>query len=104
MIGRYLLSVRANVSPEREAEFNDWYNNDHLPKMQKFPGVVSAKRYQAIVSGDEYNYLAVYELDSEESLQALMASDFLKQMIAEYNEAFGAHSRRVRTAWRQIYP
>ena len=56
----YVLLVRLGIPPEHEAEFNDWYNTDHLPALSSVPGVYGARRYRATVGSPRY--LAVYEL------------------------------------------
>lgn len=104
MLSPYFFMVRARIAPEREAAFNEWYNTDHLVKVGSQPGVVSAKRYRLTGGGDEYNYAAVYEFEDEEAMNRLLASEFLQQMIREYDEAFGAHSQRIRSSWKQIHP
>jgi hypothetical protein len=56
----YVLLVRLEIDPEHDAEFNDWYNTDHLPALASVPGVYGARRYRATVGSP--TYLAVYEL------------------------------------------
>jgi hypothetical protein len=56
----YVLLVRLEIDPEHDAEFNDWYNTDHLPALSRVPGVSGARRYRATVGSP--TYLAVYEL------------------------------------------
>src|SRR6266481_3843615 len=56
----FALTVRLNTPPEREREFNDWYNEDHIPALVGVPGVYCARRYVA-VEGDP-KFLAVYEM------------------------------------------
>jgi hypothetical protein len=58
----YVLTGRLDITPDKEREFNDWYNEDHIPALCKVPGVRSAKRYQ-VVQGTP-KYLAVYQLDN----------------------------------------
>lgn len=60
----YVLTVRLGIEPEHEAEFNDWYNTDHLPALASVPGVVRARRYRATAGSPQY--LAVYELANAE--------------------------------------
>jgi len=60
----YVLLVRLGISPEHEAEFNDWYNTDHLPALTSVPGVYGARRYRATAGSPAY--LAVYELANAE--------------------------------------
>jgi hypothetical protein len=56
----FLLTVRLNTPADREKDFNDWYNEDHIPVLVGVPGVYCARRYTA-VEGDP-KYLAVYEM------------------------------------------
>jgi hypothetical protein len=60
----FLLSVRLDIASEVEAEFNEWYNVDHLPKLAAVPGVHGARRY-CRRSGNGTKYLALYELANE---------------------------------------
>lgn len=57
----FVLTVRLNIPADKETEFNQWYNIDHLPALVSVPGVYGARRYQA-VEGDS-KYLAVYEMN-----------------------------------------
>jgi hypothetical protein len=56
----FVLLVRLGIPPEHEAEFNDWYNTDHLPALTSVPGVFGARRYRTTAGSP--TYLAVYEL------------------------------------------
>lgn len=51
-------------SPERQAEFDKWYNEVHLKEVCDIDGVLSARRY-APVDG-EGPFVAVYELDADD--------------------------------------
>lgn len=57
----FVLTVRLNIPAERENEFNQWYNIDHLPALVSVPGVYGARRFQAAESDPKY--LAVYEMN-----------------------------------------
>jgi len=56
----YVLLVRLEIDPGHDAEFNDWYNSDHLPALTSVPGVYGARRYRATAGSPMY--LAMYEL------------------------------------------
>src|ERR1700754_4127696 len=60
---RGLITVWLNVPPEREDEFNDWYNLEHLRQVVDLPGFVSARRYQ--VDDAPLRYLAWYDTADE---------------------------------------
>ncbi|MGE0417275.1 MAG: hypothetical protein AB7O80_10740 [Acetobacteraceae bacterium] len=59
-----LLVNAMNVDPAHDAEFNDWYNNEHLPALSKVPGTVCARRY--VDTKGTHRYLALYHLESPE--------------------------------------
>lgn len=61
-----LLVASMNVDPAAEAEFNEWYNSEHLPQLGAVPGVLSARRFQAGEAGVERKYLALYHLQTPE--------------------------------------
>lgn len=57
----FVLTVRLNIPADKEQDFNEWYNVDHVPALVGVPGVSCARRYEA-VEGDS-KYLAVYEMN-----------------------------------------
>jgi hypothetical protein len=61
----FLWAVRLDIATEVEAEFNEWYNVDHLPKLAAVPGVYCARRYRRL-AGNGTKYLALYELANEQ--------------------------------------
>ncbi len=60
--GTGLLMVWVDVPADKEAEFNRWYNEEHLPELLGIPGVLNAARYEAVRSGPKH--LACYELEN----------------------------------------
>ena len=99
-----MLIVHSFCQREHEKEFNKWYNNTHIHDVARVSGARNARRFQLITDGDEHEYLAMYEFDSEAKLEAFMQSEALKRLVQEYDKAVGAYARRVRTTYRQIYP
>jgi hypothetical protein len=53
-----LLFISMNVASEHEADFNNWYNDEHLPALAEVPDVLCARRYRG--SGATQRYCAVY--------------------------------------------
>lgn len=70
------------ADPAREKEFNEWYDNTHVPDVLETPGFVSCTRYELI--GDpgpgQGKFLAVYEVESDD-LESTMAG--LQQRVAQ---------------------
>jgi hypothetical protein len=67
MQGWAILFSEMTPDVSSENEFNDWYDNEHIPLRMAVPGFRSAQRYR--VMGTR-NYLAVYEMDSPAVLQS----------------------------------
>jgi hypothetical protein len=57
-----LLVASMTPEPGAEAEFNRWYDEEHLPNLQSVPGVLSGRRYRATDGESERGYLALYHL------------------------------------------
>jgi hypothetical protein len=53
-----LLLIGMNVVPVHEAEFQEWYNTEHLPALGAVPGVLCARRYRGV--GATQRYVAIY--------------------------------------------
>ena len=51
-----------NVDPAHEAEFNEWYEHEHIPALAAVPGTLSARRFRD--AGGSHRYLALYHLAS----------------------------------------
>ena len=99
-----LFTVKATITPEREQAFNEWYNHEHVPDVFKWKGVVSARRYRAILAEDRYQYMTVYEFESEETLRRFLESGHLDWLKQEYDRNFGSVSERQRAAYVQVWP
>jgi len=99
-----LFTVKATIAREREKAFNEWYNNEHVPDVRKFKGVISARRYRAILPEDKFQYVAMYEFESEETLQQFLKSEHLAWLRKEYDAHFGDVSERQRAAYVQVWP
>jgi hypothetical protein len=57
-----LLVASMTPDPDAEAEFNDWYDNEHLANLSRVPGVISARRFRASDTESERKYLSLYHL------------------------------------------
>jgi hypothetical protein len=66
--GLILVESRPS-SPDREQEYNTWYDEVHLPELVALDGFVSARRLRP-VDGDG-PYIALYEIEGD-SLQAVL--------------------------------
>ncbi len=65
---KLLLVIRTDIFPELEAEWNRWYETQHIPSRLRMPGFLSARRYVAIEGKPKY--LTLYDLASAEALKS----------------------------------
>jgi hypothetical protein len=49
-----VILVAMTPDPEREDEFSDWFNTEHIPFFNQLPGVVTARRFRAIAGSPKY--------------------------------------------------
>jgi hypothetical protein len=59
-----LLVNAMNVAAEHEAEFNEWYDHEHIPALSAVPGVLSARRFRD--PAGTHRHLALYHLKTPE--------------------------------------
>ncbi|WP_340289933.1 hypothetical protein [Sulfitobacter pontiacus] len=57
------LFVWSDIDPDHEADFNQWYDREHMEERVRIPGFTGARRYRA-VSGSARRYLALYRASS----------------------------------------
>ncbi len=68
-MARYLFFAFSDCKdPAREAEFNSWYDNTHIPDMLEVPGMIKATRWVNADprEGQRRKYLALYELETDD--------------------------------------
>ncbi|KAA0969488.1 hypothetical protein FPY71_13190 [Aureimonas fodinaquatilis] len=68
---RYAYGVLFNVPEDRQAEFDDWYDTDHVPLLLKNEHWLGCRRYR-IVDGapDKVTHLAIHHLADLAALES----------------------------------
>lgn len=101
-----VLLMMIDVKPEDEAEFNRWYNEEHIPELMALPGFLSARRFE--VEGEGHKFLAIYELENTRALNnpqylawreasvstKLMSAKFVARTRRVYREIFSMRAER----------
>ena len=100
----FLVARMEPANTADEAEFNDWYDFEHIPQRLAIPGFLSAQRYVAPQGWPRYG--ACYDLERADTTLSTPYK-------AETGHAFSAWSKRVlgrvhpgwsRLDMEQIYP
>lgn len=56
--GKGILISSMEVLPEEEADFNEWFDREHLAERVAIPGFIEARRYESV--GAPTRYLQIY--------------------------------------------
>ncbi len=75
-MARFKMLVLSSPLEGRDDEFNTWYDTVHLPDVFRVPGVIGAERFR-MRSGDQWKYLAIYELDCDDN--AAVEAELMKR-------------------------
>ena len=94
-----LLVNAMNVDPAHDAEFNEWYDHEHIPALSKVPGVLSARRFRD--SKGTHRYLALYHLATAdvpltEAWKTSAASPWTEKLRPHFQNHLRILARRYR--------
>ena len=79
-------------SPDREQQYNTWYDEVHLGELMALDGFVSARRLRP-VDGDG-PYVAIYEIEGED-LQAIQDNMIANAGRLHMSDALQLHPRPI---------
>lgn len=102
--GTALLMVYVDIDPEHNADFNAWYNEEHVPDLLQLPGFLNAARYEATLGGPRY--LACYELESVAAMESEAFQAYL-ETPSEWSQRISLANKGrnfTRLVGTQIYP
>ena len=105
-IGNTVLVVTMEVDEADEEEFNQWYNEQHLPERMAIPGYVSARRFK--LEGDNNSialkYLCFWELEDGSPLESEMYKDQNAHPTELFLKVNQTIKSRTRGLYTQVYP
>jgi hypothetical protein len=96
----YLL-VRAQVHDRaRRGDFDHWYQTKHLPEAKAAFDAISAWRGWSPI--DANLHYAFYEFSSAKEAVAVLNSDAIRALIAEFDDTWGESVSRTREVIERI--
>jgi hypothetical protein len=75
-MAKFKLIALSSPVAGKEEEFDDWYQNQHLPQIIALPGGQSAQRYKLVaklMGSDPNQYLAIYDIECDDPMVFLGA-------------------------------
>lgn len=83
-MARHVQIVLSNpASPDRDGEYNDWYDNQHIPDLMRLPGFVGARRYRVALpfrGQVPWRYAVVYDLEADD------LGEVLGELVASHSD------------------
>jgi hypothetical protein len=90
---RWLYTVHTDIPAEIVADYNAWYDEEHLPRLVTVPGVVRARRYVAD-DGVSPRYLTAYDLSIKDAFESPAGLKARKTPWTERMRSLFANTRR----------
>ena len=103
-VGNTVLVVTMDVDEADESEFNEWYNEQHLPERMAIPGYVSARRFKLENGNNALKYLCIWEMVDGSPLQSEMYKDQNAHPTELYLRVNKTIKLRTRRLYHQVYP
>ena len=103
-VGNTVLVVTMEMDEADEAEFNEWYNEQHLPERMAIPGYVSARRFKLEDGNNALKYLCIWEMVDGSPLQSEMYKDQNAHPTELYLRVNETIKVRTRGLYHQVYP
>ena len=103
-VGNTVLVVTMEMDEADEAEFNEWYNGQHLPERMAIPGYVSARRFKLEDGNNALKYLCIWEMVDGSPLQSEMYKDQNAHPTELYLRVNKTIKVRTRGLYHQVYP
>ena len=103
-VGNTVLVVTMDVDEADESEFNEWYNEQHLPERMAIPGYVSARRFKLENGNNALKYLCIWEMVDGSPLESEMYKDQNAHPTELYLRVNKTIKLRTRGLYHQVYP
>lgn len=72
-MARHVFVVMTRPTAGQDAEFNRWYDEQHVPDVLRVPGFVGCRRFSLGVGQDPnaFSYLALYDMETDDPAAVL---------------------------------
>ena len=89
----WMYVVHTDIPGHIVDEYNEWYDNEHLPRCAGIPGVLRARRYAATAGSPKY--LTAYELTGPDIWESPAALQARKTPWTEKMRSLFSNTRRA---------
>ena len=100
---KWINLIETNCNPEREDEYNDWYDNIHVPDILATPGFVRARRFvHKELRDGRGKYMAMYEIETDDIEQTMKVRLAKRNEEVKAGRASSNHPGMNRPVWRDV--
>jgi hypothetical protein len=86
---RFLLFVFANPMAGKDAEFDDWYTNIHIPDLLSLPGYYAAQRFRLVdPQSFTHSRLVIWHVEGDRDVASSAVRDALQTGKTRKSDAF----------------
>ena len=103
--GTGLLMVWTDIDTGARGGVQPWYDEEHINRLLRIPGVLSAGRYVAVRGGPKY--LALYELEDHHVMQSAAFLDEVRYQPSPQRQRVSGGTighNYILNGYRQIFP
>ena len=97
-----LMVTIYDIPDENGADFNEWYNVEHMPENMENPHFLSAARYVPVASGPQH--MTCYELETADAINYPPMVERLKQPRSEWTKRAFVGKVIINNVYTQIFP
>lgn len=99
-----MLVVELPVPAAGDAEWSQWYHQEHIPDvLRSVDGVLRSRRYRLIGGQDEFRYLVTHEFSSVGKLRAYQDSIQVENRWGDYERLWGLPAAYRRRSFEPIF-
>jgi hypothetical protein len=99
-----LYIVKSVIPNEHVREFDEWYHKKHIPEFIARSGCERARRFKAVQSDDQFEYMAIYEFSNRETFLKYQQSEAKKELVGDFIKTFSDRAELRTSIWEQVYP
>lgn len=71
---RFILVATSSAKEGRDAEYNEWYDEEHMHALLSIPGIISGRRFEASPASPHpapARYLGIFEIEADDPAEIM---------------------------------
>lgn len=94
--------IRTQIAPDREAEWDRWHREVHVPEVLQEKGFRRARRLRLVEGEESHRYWTLYDVESVAALQAFRQGPASVRLRDAHDQRFGRSSDLKRATFEVL--